>query len=183
MKKNLIIISIAMLFAISCVLVQAQEGDIGTLRSTTAANPPDEVNVFNPGDEVYVSCLGLLPNALYEVWIVPDQINWVFLTPLPPPFPGTIVLYIVTDPLGNFPKTLIWPSAALGKYDIIADCQPGPWAPFPDTMPDVFDMFDSLDDFETQVTAGFFVIPEIPLGTVMGLFACFVAFYVKRKKF
>ena len=181
MKKNLIIISIVVLFAMSCVLVQAN--DIGTLRSTTAANPPDEVNVFNPGDEVYVLGLGLLPNAPYDVWIVSDQINWVFGTPLPPPFPGTIVLNIVTDGFGNFPKTLIWVSAAPGKYDIIADCLPIPGVPSPGTLPGLFDAFDSLDDFETQVTAGFFVIPEIPLGTVMGLFACFAAFCVKRKKF
>lgn len=182
MEKNLIIISIVMLFAISCVLVQAQAGDIGTLRSTTAANPPDEVNIFNPGDEVYVLGLGLLPNAHYDVWIVPDQINWVLGMPLPLAVPGTIVLNIVTDGFGNFPKTLIWTSATPGKYDIIADCQQV-GAPAPGTTPGLFDAFDSLDDFETQVTAGFFVIPEIPLGTVMGLFACFAAFYVKRKKF
>jgi len=157
----------------SCVLVQAN--DIGTLRSTTVANPPNEVNLFNPGQEVYVLGLGLLPNTWYDVWIVVDQPNWILGMPLPPQVPGTIRLAIRTDAMGNFPINKIWAFAVPGQYDIVADCQQA-------GAIGMYDMFDSLDDFETQVTAGFFVIPQVPLGTVMVLFACFAAFCIRRKK-
>jgi len=174
MKKVLTLFFLVMLFAMSCALVQAVE-DVGTLRSTTAANPPDEVNVFNPGDEVYVLGLGLLPNTVYDVWIVVDQPNWVIGMPLPPQVPGTIKLNVLTDFLGNFPINKIWAFAVPGPYDIVADCQEA------GTI-GIYDVFDSLDDFETQRTAGFFVIPQVPLGTAMVLFACFAAFCIQRKK-
>lgn len=173
MKKGSMLFFVAVLSAMSCALVQAN--DVGTLRSTTAANPPDEVNIFNPGQEVYVLGLGLLPNTWYHVWIVPDQLNWIIGMPIPPQVPGTIKLAVLTDLVGNFPINLIWPAAVPGKYDIIADCQQA------GTLLR-FDVNDSLDDFETQGAAGFFVIPQIPLGTIMALFACFAAFYMKRKK-
>jgi hypothetical protein len=38
--------------------------------------------------------------------------------------------------------------------------------------------FDALDDNDIEITAGFFVVPEYPFGTILVLVACFAAFGV-----
>ena len=41
---------------------------------------------------------------------------------------------------------------------------------------------DALDDNQMQVTAGFFVVPEYPLGTFLGVVTCIAALAVFKSK-
>jgi len=68
---------------------------------------------------------------------------------------------------------LLWASASPGYYDIFADSQAK------GTI-GVYDAYDDLDDLDVNMSAGFFVIPEVPLGVVAVLTACFAGLGVKR---
>jgi len=167
---------IALVFGVTLVLAAPvyANPDVGTLKSTTSADPAVEVNQFNPGEAVYVKGLGLMPDSRYKIYIVTDQANWVIGTSIPPPVPGALQPTVTTDSNGNFGLTLIWSSAAPGYYDIIADCQDH-------GNTGQYDVYDSLDDFEVG-TAGFFVIPEVALGTIGALSAAFAAAFLKYRK-
>jgi hypothetical protein len=70
------------------------------------------------------------------------------------------------------PSTFIWLDLIPGKYDIVSDVNDN----------GIYDEgIDALDDFDVN-TAGFFVIPEIPFGTILALATCMLAlvFYKKR---
>lgn len=144
----------------------------GTLRSTTSSDPVDEVNTFRSGDEVYVKGLGLTPGVRYRISIVYDQTHWIEWTTSPPAVPGTLQPIVTADINGDFGLRLVWSSAALGDYDILADCIDYGFL-------GCYDPYDALDDFEVG-TAGFHVIAEIPLGTIAVLLACIASIVAKR---
>jgi hypothetical protein len=145
-------------------------GAIVTLKSPTDT---EEANNFLPSESVYAKGSAMSKNRNYKIYIIPDTTiveGMAIPTPLVPP------VTVTTDANGRFSPTLIW-SAPLtpGLYDIIADCQD-------EGTLGSFDDRDAIDDEETHVTAGFFVIPEALLGTIGTLSAAFAATFLKYRK-
>ncbi|MBS7631197.1 fibronectin type III domain-containing protein [Candidatus Bathyarchaeota archaeon] len=128
-------------------------------------------NTFNLGEDVYVKGGGYAPSTEYVVYIVADA-DWMDGMAIPA---NVAWKYITTDSTGNLPRDAVWPNPlSAGKYDIIVDVNKN----------DVYDeAVDALDDFDVK-TAGFFVIPEYWLGTVLGLTGCFAAlgaYYMSKR--
>ena len=71
---------------------------------------------------------------------------------------GTVIT-VSSDAIGDIPATLVWGDPlVVGKYDIVVDVNGN----------GMYDEgIDALDDSDIEVTAGFNVIPEVPLGTIM----------------
>ena len=145
-------------------------GAIITLKSPTDT---EEVNNFQPSDNVYAKGSAMSRNKNYTIYIIPDT---TIVEGMAIPTPVTPPVNVTTDGNGHFSPTLIW-SATLqpGLYDIIADCQG-------EGVVGHFDDRDAIDDEETHVTAGFFVIPEAALGTIGALSAAFAAAFLKYRK-
>lgn len=185
MRRKLIclaltVLALTLITSLHAGSANSAEGDedCGTLKSTTEDNPPDEVDNFNAGDEVWVAGEGLRPDTDYVVFVVPDQ-DWVLDVT---DFEQIIVteatfLEIHTNSTGDFPPTMIWDYADPGKYDMIADCQDETI----DTTEYTYDVYDALDDFEVEGTAGFFVIPGTQLGTIAVLLAGFASLLLKKR--
>jgi hypothetical protein len=108
------------------------------LISTDAAGNAKES--FALGETVYVKGLGMAKNNSYNLWIQPEPVSNNKLTivdgqdPIPPSAyvlssandPSGAQETVVTDANGDFGPVAIWaidPSAALLKYDIVADSQ------------------------------------------------------------
>jgi len=131
-------------------------------------------DTFMVGDDVYANGTGYQPRATYDIYVVED-VTWVDGMAIPPRVPGTTTT-VTTDTNGNIPPTLLWSSPLTpGKYDILVDVD-GDGLYYAEA--------DALDDNDIEVTAGFFVIPEVPLGTIMvtlGMFGALLGF-VKVKR-
>jgi hypothetical protein len=146
-------------------------GAIVTLKSPTDT---EEADNFLPSESVYAKGSGMRKNATYKIYIITDTAiieGMAIPTPVVTP-PVTVT----TNPNGAFSATVIWsPTLTPGAYDIIADCQTS-------GVPGYYDDADAIDDEETHVTAGFFVIPEAVLGTIGALSAAFAAAFLKYRK-
>jgi len=142
---------------------------------TTLKNPTDteEVNNFLPSESVYAKGSGMRKNANYKIYIITDTTITEGMA-IPTPVIPTVT--VTTDANGAFSATVIWsPTLTPGAYDIIADCQTSGVLGY-------YDDADAIDDEETHVTAGFFVIPEAALGTIGALSAAFAAAFLKYRK-
>ncbi|NVM57463.1 MAG: hypothetical protein HWN51_05025 [Desulfobacterales bacterium] len=129
-------------------------------------------DTFDIADTVYVKGAGYSPSTTYDVYLVED-VTWVDGMAIPPPVAGTIAS-ISSDATGNVPATLLWSDPLVpGRYDIVVDVD-GDGLYYAES--------DALDDNDIEVTAGFFVIPEYPLGTVLGLVTCFAALAAYKSK-
>jgi len=128
-------------------------------------------NEFNLGDDVYVVGSGYASSLSYVLKIVSD-VDWSDGMKIPSYIVKTTVS---SDSSGNIAPTLVWNGATPGKYDIIVDVNGN----------DEYDPgIDALDDFDVD-TAGFFVIPEYWLGTILGLtgfFAAFGTYYISKRR-
>jgi hypothetical protein len=132
-----------------------------------------EINEFAPSDNVYAKGSGMLKNQEYKIYIIEDT---TITDGMAIPTPVTTPVTVTTDDDGRFSPTLIWSGPLTpGYYDIIADCQNVGVSGY-------YDSADAIDDEEINVTAGFFVIPEVPLGTIAVLLASFAAVLVKRRR-
>lgn len=129
-------------------------------------------DTFLPGENVYVVGSGYSPSTTYDIYVVNDVTTWTNGMPIPPRVIGTEAT-VTSDVAGNIPVSLAWGAPLkIGKYDIVVDVNGN----------GVYDEdVDALDDSDIQVTAGFNVIPEYSLGTIMGLLACFAALAVFAK--
>ena len=98
--------------------------------------------------------------------MVEDVTTWTDGMAIPSRVPDTATS-VSSDASGNIQATLVWSWPLVpGKYDIVVDVNDN----------GVYDAgIDAIDDSDIQVTAGFFVIPEVPLGTVMALAAMIIA--------
>ncbi len=115
-------------------------------------------DTFSIPDEAYVMGSGYSPNTAYDIYVVEDVVAWSDGMVIPSRVPGTAAS-VSSDTDGNIPATLVWSAPLVpGKYDVVVDVNA-------DGAYDVD--VDALDDSDIQVTAGFFVIPEVPLGTIM----------------
>lgn len=117
-------------------------------------------------EDVYVVGSYYAISTTYDIYMVDDVDPWTDGMVIPPRVPGT-ALTISSDPAGDVPPTLVWGSPLVpGKYDIVIDVNGN----------GLYDEgVDALDDSDIKVTAGFFIIPELPLGTILGLATCFAA--------
>ena len=145
-------------------------GAIITLKSPTDT---EEANNFLPSESVYAKGSAMSNNKNYTIYIIPDT---TIVEGMAIPTSVTTLVNVTTDANGRFSPTLIW-SATLqpGLYDIIADCRD-------EGVKGYFDDRDAIDDEETHITAGFFVIPEAALGTIGALSAAFAAAFLKYRK-
>jgi hypothetical protein len=129
-------------------------------------------DTFNVGDDVCVIGSDFLPDTEYEVQVVND-VDWtdgmtipayIAKASVPTDYDGEI--------LDAYP---VWNDATTGKYDIIVDVNDN----------NKYDEgIDALDDNDIQVTAGFFVIPEVAIGSITAAAAMFtaLALYTYQKK-
>jgi len=125
-------------------------------------------NDFFPSDTIYVKGSGYPKTvATYNLYFVPDT-SWTNGMTIPAPTHSTTV---TTDANGDVLHTAAWsspPSITVGAYDIVVDVNGN----------GVYDKdVDALDDLDVSYagTNGFFVIPELPIGTLMGLASCLAA--------
>jgi len=129
-------------------------------------------DTFDLDETVYVTGSGYAPSIVavttYDIHVVND-VTWSDGMPIPDRVPGTATT-VTSDSLGNISPTPVWSDPLTpGKYDIVVDVNGNG---------DYDEGIDALDDMDIQETAGFFVIPEYVLGTIVGLIACFAAFGV-----
>lgn len=136
-----------------------------------------EKDVFNIVDGLYAKGSGFEPSSqvdIYAVGDIPTYSNGMALGP------HLIAgwLDVPTDANGDIIPHIVWtPTLVPGLYDLVVDANGN----------QVYDEgIDAVDNNDIIVTAGFFVVPEIWLGTIMGLLAMFMAFAVfyiqKRQK-
>lgn len=145
-----------------------------TPRMLVSCGQSGEKDRFAVNESVYVSACGLimLPSSApdYPIYVVND-VNWSDGMAIPPRLPGTET-EIYQDPYGYVGRTLVWDKPLTpGRYDIIVDINEN----------GVYNAgCDLLDDNSIAITAGFLVIPEYYLGTILGLAAFFMALGVFR---
>lgn len=131
-------------------------------------------DTFSVGEDVYVDGTGFGNYTLYSLYVVEDQI-WSNNMTIPARVPGTAT-WVMSEPDGTILPILAWADPLVpGKYDIVVDVNNN-------TKYDAG--IDALDDNDIEVTAGFFVIPELPLGTILAALSMFVALigYVSFKR-
>jgi len=183
--KKALIISITVGFAILAILLsitllrvqpppnETPEYGCGTITTLKNMTGTEEINTFLLSDSIYAKGSGMRPNQKYTIIIINDT---TIVEGMTIPANVTTTVTVTTDENGAFPPTLIWPAPPTpGNYDIIADCQNT-------GEQGVYDFPDAIDDIEINSTAGFFVIPEMPLGTIAVLFACLTAMALKSLK-
>lgn len=119
---------------------------------------------FNLADTVYANGSGYSASTTYDLYIVGDVATWSDSADIPTP---VIAIKVSSDSSGKILPTAVWNKPlALGKYDIVVDVNGN----------GKYDAgVDALDDNDIKVTAGFLVIPEYPMGTILGLTGCLVA--------
>lgn len=145
----------------------------GTLTTLNSATGTSEVNTFILSDDVYVKGAGMLKNHNYTIHLINDT---TIVDGMAIPANVTNTITVTTNVNGTFAPTLVWSNPLTpGYYDIIADCQEV-------GVTGSYDSPDAIDDIEVNDTAGFFVIPEVYLGTIAALLACFAAIAYKRKR-
>jgi len=121
---------------------------------------------FDIPETVYISGSGYTHSTSYDLYVVEDT-AWSGGMDIPDRVSGTETS-VSTDVNGYIPAgTVAWKGPLTpGKYDIVIDV----------ISNGKYDKgIDALDDEDIEVTAGFFVIPELPLGTLMGIVTCLVA--------
>lgn len=132
-------------------------------------------DIFQLSDEVYTTGTGYTASKTYDVYLVED-VMWADGMAIPPRVPGTATT-VTSDASGNVPAILLWSDPLTpGKYDIIVDVN-GDGLYYAES--------DALDDNDIEVTAGFFVIPEVAIGSIMVVAAMFAALglFAYKKKY
>lgn len=138
-------------------------------------NPKNEFSCVQPppkGD-IHVIGNGFPSNIEVPVYVVKDVSDW---------FDGISIsslkwasgALVQTNSDGDILVTNVWESAvATGYFDIVADVNSN----------GIYDAgVDAIDNDDIHVTAGFFVIPEVPVGPLFVFIACILAFYAYRIK-
>jgi hypothetical protein len=131
-------------------------------------------DTFVLSDDVYAMGTGYRAQTTYDVYVVED-VTWVDGMAIPPRVAGTATT-VTSDASGDVPATLLWSNPLVaGKYDIVVDV---------DGDGLYYAEVDAVDDNDIEVTAGFFVVPEVTLGSIMAATAMFTSlglFAYKKK--
>ena len=124
-------------------------------------------DIFYVADDLFVKGTGYSPSSIHNIYVVNDVVVWSDGMTIPTRISGTATT-VSSDASGNILPTNAWTGPLTpGKYDILVDLNGN----------GVYDAeIDALDDNDIEVTGGFFVVPEIPLGTIMATMGMFVAF-------
>ena len=148
-------------------------------------------NVFNIGETVYVKGRLNKPNSIYNVYIVLHYDKWqsgrtwlkdltIIVEPIKVYTNESGYLYVpggekdqYVVPVWSIPMD----SSKIGYYDIFADCQTA-------GIKGKYEEVDEIDAFDVIDTkkAGFHVIPEMPLGPIAMLLACFTSVLLKYRR-
>jgi hypothetical protein len=148
---------------LTAVFVEIPVGQV-TIESSDSQGA--EKDTFDITENVYFAGTGYAPLTVYNISIVEDVAEWVDGMPIPSRVPGTETT-VTSNATGDIPVTLIWSSPlTVGQFDIIVDV---------DGDGNYTEGIDALDSDGLGTTAGFFVIPEFWLGTILGLAGCFAA--------
>ncbi len=137
-----------------------------------------EVDTFNPSETVYVTGENYGSSASYAIYVVEDVATWVEGMSIPARVAGTTST-VTSNGAGIVGPAAVWSAPLMpGKYDIVVDVNGN----------GKYDSgIDALDSGDVQITGGFLVIPEYPMGAIVGLAGCLAAFgafrVVKRKTF
>ena len=122
-------------------------------------------DTFNVGETVYVTGSGYAASTSYPIHVVDDVETWSDGMTIPTRVSGTATS-VSSNPDGDIPATEVWSLALVGEYDIVVDFNSN----------GEYDAgVDALDDLDVG-SAGFFVIPEYVLGTILALAMCFAGF-------
>ena len=132
-----------------------------------------EKNTFTPSEAVRVVGSGYPPSETYDIYVVQ---HGTLVDAQTIPTPVTPKTSVTPNPAGDIPSTtIVWsPTLIPGKYDVVVDVNhDGKYNAG----------FDAVDDDDIDVNAGFFVIPEYIIGTVLAIVMCFAGLAVyKRSK-
>lgn len=131
-------------------------------------------------DDVFVYGSVYPTSEAFDLYVVNDVTTWTDGMAIPAQVPGTATT-VSSDASGNIPASPVWNSPLTpGKYDIVVDV---------DGNGNYDAWIDALDDNDVVTTAGFLVIPQVPLGTLMAsaaMIAGLVCYYaipkVSKKK-
>lgn len=134
----------------------------------SAGNKKD---TFNSVEIVYAKGSGYLRSRNFNLTIVPDT-TWVDGMPI-----SGMLVSVSSDASGNIQPTAVWnPPLNIGKFDIVVDVNGN----------GIYDAgIDALDDNDVVTTAGFLVVPELPMGALIGIVGCFAALgtfrYIRKR--
>lgn len=170
-KRNILLLTLIIgLCAFALVCTAASSGVATCHCCESSDNYGAKKDCFYPDENVYITGSGFAPCTAFNIYVVVDT-TWCDQMSIPSPVVGPATT-VSSDASGNILPTILWQAPlTTGKYDIVidvdGDCK--------------YDKdIDCLDDNDIQVTAGFFVIPDFVLGTIMSLTGCFAAFVVFR---
>jgi len=123
------------------------------------------------GEPVYARGKTQNYSETLDIYLEYDVPVWVNGQVAPERVPGTATT-VTTRADGTFGPITIWASALPGKYDIFLDTNNnGRYNPEK----------DSVWSNNIEVTAGFFVLPEYPLGALIAIVSCFAAFLIIKR--
>jgi hypothetical protein len=159
LKIFIIINALLLLYAFQMPFGKAISGP--TIESCDGVGVPKDTFYLN--DYVYVKGSDFDEFESYDLYVVED-VTWVDGMAIPTRIPGTPTSVsslgegiILATSLGHLDP---------GKYDILVDFNGDG---------DFNEGIDALDDSDIQVTAGFFVVPEVPLGTISAMISMTIA--------
>jgi hypothetical protein len=144
-------------------LIRASWPPIPSILSCDSLGEPKDR--FVPIEEVFVVGIGFPASIDVTTYFIPDGDDAL-------PVNAVASVSAVTDVTGDLPLTLVWsPQLTIGEYDIWVDVNQN-------------EEFDEGDVWNIKVfnICGFFVIPELQLGTLMGIVTCFIALATFRFK-
>lgn len=126
-------------------------------------------DLFNLQETVYANGSGYSPSSTYSLYMVNDEVNWNDNMTIPNPI---VTVQVTSDSNGRISPVAVWSNPLTpGAYDIIVDVNGN----------GKYDAgIDALDNNDIRVTAGLFVVPEYPLGAVLGFAGCLAALGVYR---
>jgi hypothetical protein len=163
-KTALLFIILTGLFAFALVRT-ATSSIFETCHVESSDSYGAEKNTFYPGENVYVKGSGFMDSATLDIYVV-KHTTWTDGDTIPPRVAGTATT--VTSNSSGKILAIVWHAPLTpGKYDIVIDVNGN----------GKYDKnIDCLDSNDCEVTAGFFVVPEYVLGTILGLAGCIAAF-------
>lgn len=162
LKIFIIINALLFLYAFLMPFGKASSGP--TIESCDGVGVPKDTFYLN--DYVYVKGSSYDPSSTCDFYMLRDEITWTDGMTIPSRISGTPTS-VSSDSSGDVLTTIAWVALFPGKYDILVDFNGDGY--FNEGL-------DALDDSDVQVTTGFFVITEIPFGTLLSLGTCIFAF-------
>ena len=165
------------MYRISSLTVLEARGSVSIVQYPSSENDYTTILLLDDdpqgGASIYEFQLAHATEITYDLYVIRDSTITNGMA-IPTRVPGTETS-VTTDGSGHIPAiTVAWAGPLTpGKYDIIVDVNGN----------GIYDQsIDVIDDDDIEVTAGFFVIPEYPVGTIVSLAICLVALGVFKSR-